>query len=164
MSVHGVIGSWPLAQIDRRHHRGHGIKYLLLFNESQDNSEGEMTVLPYWTIPIPASRTTTAASPNQKYVHLKPVLYFPRGQSERVHRRRLLVFILLEMYAGGPLHRRAPYMRSRSAWTVNKHVNRQLPGVTAHLAVFILFYRRIVQVRVSTGFFTQPAHAQLVLL
>lgn len=97
MSVHGVIGSRPPAQIDRWHHRGHGIKYLLLFNESQDDSEGAMTALPYWTIPIPASRTTTGASPNQKYVHLKPVLYFPRGQSERVH--RLLVFILLEVSA-----------------------------------------------------------------
>ncbi len=66
--------------------------------------------------------------------------------------------------AGGPLHGHVLYMRSRSASTVNKHVNKQLPRVIAHLAVFILFYRRIVQVRVATGIFTQPAHAQLVLL
>ncbi len=121
-----------------------------------------------WTIPLNTPKTSQCV-----YGHflfgsiLKPVLYFPCGQSGRVHgqrRRGLLVFILLKVYAGGPLCERVPYMRSRSASTVNKHVNKQLPRVIAHLAVFILFYRWIVQVWVATGFFTQPAHAQLVLL
>ncbi len=88
---------------------------------------------------------------------VKPVLYFPHEQSGHVHGQRvrgLLVFVLLKVYAGGPLSGCVPYMPSRSAWTVNKHVNKQFPRVIAHLAVFILFYRQIIPVRVATGFFT----------
>lgn len=84
---------------------------------------------------------------------LKPVLYFPHEQSGCVHGQRgrgLLVFILPKAYADGSLRK--------------KHVNKQLPRIIAHLAVFILFYRRILQVRIAMGFFTQPAHVQLVLL
>ncbi len=80
-------------------------------------------------------------------------------QSGRAHGQRghgLLVFILPKACAGGPLRGRVPYMHSRSARTVNKHVNKQLPRVIAHLAVFILFYQRIVEVRVATSVFTQP--------
>ncbi len=58
--------------------------------------------------------------------------------------------------------RTCPYMHSRSAWTVNKHVNKQLPRVIAHLAVFILFYRRIVEVRVATSVFTQPTDRAVI--
>ncbi len=75
---------------------------------------------------------------------------------------KVLVFILPKVYVGGPLHGRVWHMRSRSAWTVNKHVNKQLPRVIVHLALFILFFRRIVEVWVVTNFFTQPA--QLMLL
>ncbi len=94
---------------------------------------------------------------------LKPVLYFPHVQSGRVHGQRgrgLLVIRLPKACAGGPLRGRNPYMHSRSAWTVNKHVNKQLPRVIAHLAVFLLFYRRIVEVRVATSVFTQPTDAR----
>ncbi len=83
--------------------------------------------------------------------YISRALCFPRCRKCNV--RGLLVFKCT-------LCERVPYMRSRSAWTVNK----QLPRVIAHLAVFILFYWLIVQVRVATSFFTQTAHAQLVLL
>ncbi len=73
-------------------------------------------------------------------------------------------FILPKACAGGPLHGHVIYMHSRLAWTVNKHVNKQLPRVIAHLAAYILFYRWITEVKGAASVFTQPVHAQLVLL
>ncbi len=66
--------------------------------------------------------------------YISRALCFPRCRKcnpDAVRVRGLLLFkcTLCEL---------VPYMRSRSAWTVNKHVNRQLPRVIAHLYIVLL--------------------------
>ncbi len=107
-------------------------------------------------------RTTNAASMKAQWARAGPALHTHRFCAAHAcgEKRRI---ILLNACAGGLFRRCVSYMHRRSASTVNKPVNKQLPRVIAHLAVFILFYRQIIKVRGATGF-TQPAHAQLVLL
>ncbi len=63
-----------------------------------------------------------------------PVLYFPDVYTDRAD-GGYFIFIIIKAYTGDPLPGHVPHMHSRSA-----SVNKQLPRVITHLAVFILFY------------------------
>ncbi len=99
---------------------------------------------------------------------LSLVLYFPHEQSGHVHGKRgrgLLVFILPKAYAGGALRERVPYMRSRSAWYSKQTCEQTIaPSYCTSGCLLYCLFDGLHSVRVATGFFTQPAHAQLVLL
>lgn len=68
-------------------------------------------------------------------------------------RKKLVVFIPQKVYVD--------VLHTCTVDRLEQKTNNQLPRVIAHLVVFMLFYRPIVEVQVATGFFT---HTQLVLI